>query len=170
MRKRLKILLGSLGLMALSLPTAGLAQPVVAPESTVASVAFMGNIGNGRIWMDLRVPSGDGEVTGTYFYLKHGKELKLAGTKKDRSLLLEERYDGKVTGTLKIAYPSSGSWQVKFARLEQVQIDGTWNKPGKTKTTPLSATQSDPTYRACAKINIDQLSMADGKSFGETLG
>lgn len=164
-----KTFLGCLGLLGGPLSHAGQAEPPPATAGTVASVAFMGDIGSGPIWMDLNVPSGDGAVTGTYFYLKHGKELRLSGTKKDSTLLLEERYNGKVTGTLRITYPDSGGWLVRFARLDRLQIRGTWNKPGKKAATPLLATQSDPAYKACAKINIDQLSMADGKSFGQTL-
>jgi len=57
--------------------------------------------------MDLNVPSGDGAVTGAYFYLKHGRELRLSGTKKEGNLLLEERYDGKVTGILEISHPAT---------------------------------------------------------------
>jgi hypothetical protein len=169
MHERLKTFFGSLGLLAVPLSTAALAQQPAAGERTVASVAFMGSIGGAAIWMDLQVPSGDGAVTGTYFYLKHKKELKLAGTKHATSLLLEERYGGKVTGILKIQYPSSSTWQPKFPRDGQLYIDGTWSKPGKTATVSLSAIQSDPAHKVCAKLDIDQLLMTDGKSFGRTL-
>jgi len=168
-REGVKAFLGCLGLLAGPLSQTSQGAPSATPAGKIASVAFMGDIGGATIWMDLNMPSGDGAVTGTYFYLKHGKKLRLAGTKKDESLLLEERYNGKVTGILKITRLASAMWLDKFARIDQLQIVGTWNKPGKTATTPLLATQSDPAYKACAKINIDQLSMQDGKSFGQTL-
>jgi hypothetical protein len=133
----------------------------------VSEVAFMGAVGGGLVWMDLRVPSSDGPVTGSYFYLKHGKELKLTGTKQGSSLSLEERYRDKVTGIFKIEYHVGST--PRSPRFGELQIEGTWNKPGKAATTNIFAAQTNPAYKVCAKISVDDLHVASGKSFGEEM-
>jgi hypothetical protein len=161
MRGSLKACLRWAGPIALLISTSASAQAPAGRTDAVSDVAFMGYVGEGLFWMDLRMSSSDGPVTGTYFYLKHGKELKLTGTRKDSNLVLEERYNNKVTGIFKIEYQDPG--------IDEPKLQGTWNKPGKAATTNVSAFRTNPAYKVCAKINVDGLRMASGKSFGEEL-
>lgn len=96
--------------------TAPASAPAVTPtEQSGANVIMLeGSIGDIPVHMSLKIS--DGIVTGTYYYDKVGKELKLEGTTEaDRMISLNEYdEDGKLTGKFDGWYTHgiriSGSW------------------------------------------------------------
>jgi hypothetical protein len=125
----------------------------VAPEESgggEASVGekflFRGTIAAGsnnlRIEMNL---VRDGEVTGTYFYPKVGKNIALNGSiDKDGTLELREKDDsGKETGVFK------GKWKaaVEPFELGMANIAGKWSRPDGTKETTFELTQQPIEFR-----------------------
>lgn len=70
----------------------------------------------------------DRKVTGTYYYYEVGQPIELTGTRTETGhYRLEERVDGKVTGSLHISPEKEpGFWA------------GTWSAPGSAKSFPLT--------------------------------
>jgi hypothetical protein len=128
---------------------------------------FLGAIKDMPIWMDLRLPDGDGKVTGSYLYLKHGKAIELTGGKTGDSLVLRETLNGKTNGNfrlrLSVLTEESPAW--KIARSSKRSLDGTWKKPGKKRESRTSLTESDPAFLSCALLDPDSLELEAGGSY-----
>ncbi len=88
---------------------------------------FSGAIGESRIQMNLE--RNGNNLSGTYFYIKIGKELKISGTiNKDGNFILTETAPtGAKTGEFK------GLWS-KDAETDSLTLNGTWTNPQASKT------------------------------------
>jgi len=141
------------------------------PIGSGAVDSFLGALDSHPIWMDLQVPKADGPITGAYFYPKHGTPIQLNGKKAGDSLIMKESIGTKVTGVFRLALKpmSEESPKYPFARFRKMEIYGTWNKPGKRSTLPVSGYQTDPAYKACVMINPDSLTTAQSESFGREM-
>jgi hypothetical protein len=147
------------------------AHTAVREQTNEQPMSFQGSIAGAEVWMDIRVPSSDGQVSGSYFYVKHGKVIQLSGTRKGQSLVLEERYKNAITGTMNLEHSTGSTYAVtKPGQLVSVVLlSGTWRSPSNGKTQPVEFSQSDPTFKACVRARAESFSMVQGGSFGHEL-
>jgi hypothetical protein len=135
------------------------------PQSTFVSndsignyltLSFKGSISNLPIWMDIKLPTSKGKVSGTYFYKKHGKEIALFGEKTGQKMFLKENHENKITGIFELEFRENN-------------IVGNWHKPGTTASKPVMVDQTNPENKPCYLINEDNLSLTGGGTFGNEL-
>jgi hypothetical protein len=127
-------------------------------------VSFEGVVGLSMIWMDLRIPQGNGKISGSYFYYKYGKEIALEGERKKDKLTLRESFKGRATGGFKLNYVTFPIEMEGVARV-MAAIDGTWNKPGGGERLEVSLSQEESSRKACYLINAKDLKLNEGGTF-----
>jgi hypothetical protein len=110
------------------------------------------------IWMEARLPTGDGPVAGAYFYKRIGKEIPLQGTKRGQTLSLSETGAKEaITGTF--AFTVRGD-----------SLVGGWKSPKETTAHPVALVRADPVYRRYAVIpKPGELKLADGKTLADAI-
>jgi hypothetical protein len=121
--------------------------------------AFEGTI-NGKldVWFDLAMPSSDGPVSGSYFYIKVGEDIQVSGVKKGNSLSLNEYGDGeKITGVINCI-------------MRKDSITGTWKKPKGKTALPVALIRANPAFGKYEKmLNGKDLRLLDGTVLSEEL-
>ena len=104
------------------------------PESFVKT--YEGSLDN-QYKVVMKITSNEGIVTGTYFYLSQGGNLKLQGelSVSNEILLNEFNDDGNQVGLFK-------------GRLDGSKIEGTWSKPDGSKEMPFLLIESSTVYES----------------------
>jgi hypothetical protein len=110
------------------------------------------------IWMEMGLPSGDGPVSGSYFYKRIGKEIPLQGSKQGQALRLSEKGPkGAITGTFAFAVHGDS-------------LVGGWKSPKDTTTRPVRLVRADPAYKRYAVIpKPGELRLAEGKTLADAI-
>ena len=128
--------------------------------ATDPAVSFSGSVGNAPIWMDLKIPAADGEVSGTYLYKKHGKDIQLSGRRRGTKIVLDEKVNNKPTGTFKLEYRCSS---------ETCSVQGQWRKPKGKSGKPVEAERTVKENKPCFLANDDELLLLAGGKLRDEL-
>lgn len=113
---------------------------------------FSGTIGESRVHMTLQ--RNGGELKGTYYYVKVGKNLNLSGSVDEGNFTLTEKSaNGAKTGEF------SGKWS-KEEGIENESLSGEWKNPPGTKTLDFYLTEEMMFFTSGANLKP--------KSFSET--
>ncbi len=113
---------------------------------------FEGKINN-KFPITFKITANNGQITGTYFYNKVGKDLKLKGTiDKDGNISLTE-YDekGNSTGLFKGSTKNNN------------KIEGNWSKPDGSSSMPFYLIESNTSYNTAQKESQDNATVASFK-------
>jgi hypothetical protein len=122
---------------------------------------FRGTIDNLSIEMQL---VRDGErLTGTYFYPRVGKNIKLSGTvDKDNNVTLNETDEsGKQTGVFK------GKWQTSADSPDPsvYEIEGKWSKPDGSKQTEFNVSQQPYEFSGNVQVTAKVIKEVNKQKF-----
>jgi len=129
-----------------------LAAFVIRANAQTETKYFSGTIGEARVQMILQRNGGD--LKGTYYYVKVGKNLNLSGSVDEGNFTLTEKNaNGAKTGEF------SGRWS-KEEGIENHSLSGEWKNPAKTKTLDFYLTEEMMFFTKGANLKP--------KSFSET--
>jgi len=113
---------------------------------------FEGKINN-KFPITFKITSNNGQISGTYFYNKVGKDLKLKGSiDKEGNINLTE-YDekGNATGLFKGSTKNNN------------KIEGSWSKPNGSSSMPFYLIESNTSYNTAQKESQDNATPASFK-------
>jgi hypothetical protein len=124
---------------------------------------YEGFIADLPVWVELSIPTSDGKAAGSYFYRTRGKELQLEGERQGQKLILRETWRTQVTGSFTLDLQEARDGRER-------RMLGTWQKPGATTAPlPVKLFVAAPASKRYARLDPDQLKLADQKTFGDKL-